>query len=140
VYKILSYKTSANRLGSNKRTWKDFIQAFEIHSELLFSHCSYYSDTRGVTALPPNRNNKQSHTSSLWQDEVWMAGTKEVLTFPSCFFFRVVAPLYLKELDCFTPHDMILLIRDLYWCSGYDKSTSSSVTFSVVTHGRCHEL
>jgi hypothetical protein len=42
-----------------------------------------------------------------------MARMEEVFAFPSCFFFRVVAPLYLKELDCFTPHDMILLIQDL---------------------------
>jgi hypothetical protein len=47
-----------------------------------------------------------------------MARTEEVLTFPCCFFFRVVAPLYLEELDCFTPHDMILLIQDLDWVLG----------------------
>jgi phage gp36-like protein len=56
VCKILSYKTSAKRLGSNKRnefkfeiqslqyfmdgeTRKDVILASELHSELLFSHC-----------------------------------------------------------------------------------------------------
>jgi hypothetical protein len=38
---------------------------------------------------------------------------KKVLTFPSRFLFRVVAPLYLEELDCFTPRDTILLIQDL---------------------------
>ncbi len=106
---------------------KDFIQASEIYSELLFKHSSCYSDTRGVTALPPNknlvprfgrssgsnRNNEQLHISSLWQDEVWMMRTEKVLTFPNCFFFRVVAPLYLEELDCFMPRDMILLIQDL---------------------------
>jgi hypothetical protein len=42
-----------------------------------------------------------------------MARTEEVLAFPCCFLFRVVAPLYLEELDCFTPRDMILLIQDL---------------------------
>jgi hypothetical protein len=108
---------------------KNFIQASEIYRELLFKHCSCYSDTRGVTTLPPNRNlvlrfgrssgsnrnNEQSHISSLWQDKVWMARMKEVLAFPSCFFFRVVAPLYLKELDCFTPRDKIILIQDLDW-------------------------
>jgi hypothetical protein len=106
---------------------KDFIQASKTHSKLLFRHCSCYSDTRGVTALPPNRNlilgfrrssgsnrnSKQLYNSSLWQDKVWMARIEEVLTFPSCFFFRVVAPLYLKELECFTPCDTILLIQDL---------------------------
>jgi hypothetical protein len=115
-----------NVLRTNQ-TCKDFIQASKIPSELLFKHCSCYSDTRGVTTLPPNRNlvlrfrrssgsnrnNEQLHNSSLWQDEVWMARTDEALTFPSCFFFRVVAPLYLEELECFTPPDTILLIQDL---------------------------
>jgi hypothetical protein len=109
------------------QTRKDFIQASEIHSELWLRHCNCYSDTRGVTALPPNRNlvprfgrnsgsnkhSEQLHHSLLWQDEVWMVRTEEVFAFPSCFFFRVVAPLYLEELDCFTPRDMILLIQDL---------------------------
>jgi hypothetical protein len=47
-----------------------------------------------------------------------MVRMKEVLAFPNCFFFRVVAPLYLKELDCFTPCDTILLIQDLDWVLG----------------------
>jgi hypothetical protein len=42
-----------------------------------------------------------------------MARMEEIFTFPSCFFFRVVAPLYLEEIDCFTPHDTILLTQDL---------------------------
>jgi hypothetical protein len=62
-----------------------------------------------------NRNSKQSHISLVWQQEVWMARMKKVLTFPSYFFFRVVDPLYVEELDCFTPRDMILLIQDLDW-------------------------
>jgi hypothetical protein len=104
-----------------------FPSNFRNTNELLFKHYSCYSDTRGVTALPPNRNlvprfgrsngynrnSEQSHNSSLWQDEVWMVRTEEGLTFPSCFFFRVVAPLYLEELDCFTPRNTILLIQDL---------------------------
>jgi hypothetical protein len=114
-------------ISCTTQTCKDFIQASKIHNELSFRHCSSYSDTRGVIALPPNRNliprfgssrgsnrnNKQLHNSSLWQDEVWMARMEEVLSFPSCFFFRVVAPLYLEELDYFMPHDTILLIQDL---------------------------
>jgi hypothetical protein len=114
------------------QTWKDFIQASEIHSELLVKHFSYYSDTRVVTALPPsrnlisrfgrssgpNRNSERSHISSLWQHEVWMARIKKVLTFPSFFISRVVVPLYLEELDCFTPHNMILRIQDLDWVLG----------------------
>jgi hypothetical protein len=110
----------------------DFIQASKLHSALLFKHYSCYSDTRGVTTLPTNRNltltfgrssgsyrnSEQSHISSLWQHEVWMARTKKVLTFLSCFFFRVVALLYLEELDCFTSRDMFLLIQDLDWVLG----------------------
>jgi hypothetical protein len=30
----------------------------------------------------------------------------------------VIAPLYLEELDCFTPRDMIFLIQDLDWVLG----------------------
>jgi hypothetical protein len=40
---------------------------------------------------------------------------KKVLAFPCCFFFSVVGPLYLEELDGFTPCDMILLIQDFDW-------------------------
>jgi hypothetical protein len=122
-------KFKPHNIYNTTQTCKDFIQASEIHSELLFKHCSCYSDTRGVTALPPNRNlalrfgrshgsnknSEQSHISSLWQQEVWMARMKKVLAFPSCFFFRVVAPLYIEELNCFTPCDMILLIKDFDW-------------------------
>jgi hypothetical protein len=107
--KFKSYNTSC--MG---QTRKDFIQDSKIHSELLFRHYSYYSDTRGVTALPPNRNlisrfgrssssNRHSEQllhSSQWQDEVWMAIMEEVFAFPCCFFFRVVAPCYLEEFDC----------------------------------------
>jgi hypothetical protein len=42
-----------------------------------------------------------------------MARMEKILTFPSCFFFRVIALLYLEELDCFMPRDTILLIQDL---------------------------
>jgi hypothetical protein len=86
------------------------------------------SIAEGVTTPPPpnrnlvlrfgrssssNRNSEQLHNSSLWQDEFWMVKTDEVLTFPCCFFFSVIAPLYFEELDCFTPCDTILLIQDL---------------------------
>jgi hypothetical protein len=42
-----------------------------------------------------------------------MVKMKEVFAFPSFFFLSVVATLYLEELDCFMPHDTILLIQDL---------------------------
>jgi hypothetical protein len=47
-----------------------------------------------------------------------MARTEKVLTFPCFFFFRVVAPLDLKELDCFMPRDTIFLIQDFDWVLG----------------------
>jgi hypothetical protein len=108
---------------------QDFIQASIAHSETLLQHCSCYSNTRGVTTLArnrnldlrfgrssgSNRNSEQSHISSLWQNEVWMARMKEVLAFLSRFFLRVIAPLYLEEVYCFTPRDTILLIQDLDW-------------------------
>jgi hypothetical protein len=123
----LNLKFKPYNISCPVQTNKGSIQASEIHSELLFRYCSCYNDTRGVTALSPNRNlvlgfgrssgsnrhSEQLHHSSLWQDEVWMARMEEVFAFPCCFFFRVVAPLYLEELDCFTPRDTILLIQDL---------------------------
>jgi hypothetical protein len=121
----LNLKFNPYNIQYTNQTCKDFTQASKIHSELLFKHCSLccrgtiehcssYSDTRGVTTLPPNRilvprfgrnsgsnrNSEQSHIPSLWQVKVWMARTEEVLAFPCCFIFRVVAPLYLEELDC----------------------------------------
>jgi hypothetical protein len=127
--KSLNLKFKPHNIYNTKQTCKDFIQAFKIYSELLFKYCSCYSDTRGVTTLPPNenlaprfgrgsgsnRNSEQSDISSLWQHKVSMVRMKKILTFPSCFFFRVVAPLYPEELDCFTPRDTILLIQDLDW-------------------------
>jgi hypothetical protein len=44
--------------------------------------------------------------------KTWMARMKKVLAFPCCFFLNVVAPLYLEELDHFTPRDTILQIQD----------------------------
>jgi hypothetical protein len=115
------------------------IQLARISFKLLKYIVSYYLNivtttlTPGVSQHSPsnrnliprfgrssdsNRNNEQSHISSLWQHEVWMVRTKKVLPFPSCFFFRVVAPLYLEELDYFTSRDTILLIQDLDWVLG----------------------
>jgi hypothetical protein len=92
----------------------------------IVEHCSSYCDARSVTTLPPSKNlvprfgssscsNEHSehlHHSSVWQDKVWMSRTEEVFAFPGCFFFRVVAPLYLEEHGCFSPRDTILLIQD----------------------------
>jgi hypothetical protein len=143
----LNLKFKPYNISWTGQTRKDFIQASKIHSKLLFRHCSYYNDTRGVTALPPNRNlvlrfgrssgsnkhSEQLHHPSLWQDEIWVARMEEVFAFPSCFFFRVIAPLYLEELDCFPPHDTILLIQDLDRVLGYDMLASSRVTSGNTT-------
>jgi hypothetical protein len=91
---------------------------------------SYYSGTVAATmtlrvSQPPpnrnlvlrfgkssgsNRNSEQKYNSSLRQDKVWMARMEDVLDLPCCFFFRVVALLYLEEHDCFA---MFLLLLDL---------------------------
>jgi hypothetical protein len=47
-----------------------------------------------------------------------MARTEKILAFPCCFFFGVVAPLGLEELDYFMPCDTILLIQDFDWMLG----------------------
>jgi hypothetical protein len=44
------------------------------------------------------------------QFELWMARREKVLTFPSSFFFLMVAPLHLEELNGLVPSDMTLLI------------------------------
>jgi transposase InsO family protein len=47
----LNLKFKPFNISCMGQTRKDFIQASEIHSELLFRHCSCYSDTKGVTVL-----------------------------------------------------------------------------------------
>jgi hypothetical protein len=47
--KSLNLKFKPYNIQYTNQTCEDFIQASEMHSELLFSHCSCYSDTRGVT-------------------------------------------------------------------------------------------
>jgi hypothetical protein len=59
------------------------------------------------------RNSEQSHVPSLRQLEVQMVRTEKVLTFPCCFFYRVVAPLDLVELDRLASCDTTLLVQDL---------------------------
>jgi hypothetical protein len=60
----LNLKFKLPNIYNTNQTCKDFIQASEIHSELLFKYCSFYSDTRGVTTLPPNRNLAQRFVRS----------------------------------------------------------------------------
>jgi hypothetical protein len=45
----LNLKFKPYNISWTGQTRKDFIQASKIHSELLFRHCSCYSNTRGVT-------------------------------------------------------------------------------------------
>jgi hypothetical protein len=59
------------------------------------------------------RDSEQSHVPSLRQLKVWMTRTEEIFTLPCCFFFRMVAPLDLVELDRLASYDMTLLVQDL---------------------------
>jgi hypothetical protein len=59
------------------------------------------------------RDSEQSHVPPLQQLEVCMARTEEIFTLPYCFFFRMVAPLNLVELDRLAPCDTTLLVQDL---------------------------
>jgi hypothetical protein len=77
---------------------------------------------------------------------------EKILTFPCCFFYRVLAPLDIVELDRLAPCDMTLLVQDIdrvlgicqvcfKWCpSGNTTSTVPSSTSSPEIHGRCREL
>jgi hypothetical protein len=44
-----------------------------------------------------------------------MVRTEKICTLPCRFFYRMVAPLDLVELDHLSPCDMTLLIQDLDW-------------------------
>jgi hypothetical protein len=56
-----------------------------------------------------------------------MSRMEEVLTFPCGFFFLIVSPLYLEELDGLPPCDTIFFIQDLDRM--LSKSALSSVTY-----------
>jgi hypothetical protein len=66
-----------------------------------------------------------------------MARMKEILAFLICFFFRVIAPLYLEELDCFMPRDTILLIQDLDWVLGVQQVSIERCHFRQHDVDRC---
>jgi hypothetical protein len=128
----LNLKFKPHTTYNTNQLVQDFIQFPQFKASYCSKHCSCYSNTRGVTTLPSNRNltprfgrrggsnrnSEQSHISSLQLHKVWMARTEKVIAFLSCFFLSVVAPLYLEELDCFMPCDMILLIQDFDWVLG----------------------
>jgi hypothetical protein len=44
-----------------------------------------------------------------------MTRMEEVFAFPRCFFFGMIAPLNLEELDGLVPCNTILLIQDVDW-------------------------
>jgi hypothetical protein len=48
--------------------------------------------------------------------------------FPCCFFFRVIAPLYLEELDFLRLVTRSFRSKIVIRCSGYDKSALSGAT------------
>jgi hypothetical protein len=50
--KSLNLKLNPYNTYNTNKPCKDFIQASKIYSELLFKHCSCYSDSRGLTTLP----------------------------------------------------------------------------------------
>jgi hypothetical protein len=62
-----------------------------------------------------------------------MVRTKEFFTLPSGFFFGMVAPLHLEELDSFALGDTVFLIQDLDQMLGYVKSASSGATSGNTT-------
>jgi hypothetical protein len=76
-------------LKIRKRVWiwnsnqphLDFIQASKLHSEVLWKHCSYYSDTRGVTLLEVTTTTSivtSAGSSLLWAlilTDGWCQGT-----------------------------------------------------------------
>src|SRR3954468_11836202 len=53
---------------------------------------------QGVIDLPPYKN-LVPEIPNLGFKEIWKLGSKVVFMFPSCFCFRVVAPLDLEVLD-----------------------------------------
>jgi hypothetical protein len=74
-----------------------------------------------------------------------MVRSEKVFTFPSGFFFGMVAPLYLEELPSFAPCGMVLLIQDLDRMLGLRRVVPLLViqhprvplyTSLAVTHGR----
>jgi hypothetical protein len=54
--RVWIWNSNHTTLVIQTKPYKDFIQASKLHSELLFKHCSCYSDARGAIALPPNIN------------------------------------------------------------------------------------
>jgi hypothetical protein len=77
-------------------------------------------DLEGVVALTGTMNNHTFPHHSIMKSRWWE--WRKFLAFPSWFFFRVVAPLYLEELDCFMRRDTTFLIQDLDWVLGVQVS------------------
>jgi hypothetical protein len=59
------------------------------------------------------KRNGQAVATYLIKEARSLDGENEVLTFPSGFFFRMVVPLQLIELDGLVPCDTVLLIQYL---------------------------
>jgi hypothetical protein len=99
------------------------------------------------------RDNEQLHVPSLRQLEIRMARTEKIFTLLCCFFYHLVAPLDLIELDRLAPCDMTLLVQDLHrmfgicqicfeWCPllAIQHPRVPSNTSLTEIHGRCREL
>jgi hypothetical protein len=121
----------------------DFIQASKSHSELLFKHCSYYSDTRDLTTLPPLTEISSwdlegaaaligivnsrifphyGNTKSKWQErrKSSLSHVASSLVWLLHFILKNLIVLRLMTRSFWS--------KTLIGCSGYDKSASSGVT------------
>jgi hypothetical protein len=58
--------------------------------------------TKGVTI-------ERDYNALLWREKIQIIRTKEFLSFPCGFFFRMTAPLNLVEVNHPSPHELILL-------------------------------
>jgi hypothetical protein len=82
--------------------------------------------SRDVTALPPYKNlvmrftnteevtKERGYNTSLWKEKIQIIRTKKFLGLPRGFFFGTAAPLNLVEANHRSPHDPILLTKQLH--------------------------
>jgi hypothetical protein len=67
----LNLKFKPYNISCTVQTHRDSIQASEIHSELLFRHCSCYSDTIGVTETCCGHNTKSGGNKLCFPMPTW---------------------------------------------------------------------
>jgi hypothetical protein len=126
---------------------QDFIQASIVHHEILLQHCSCHSNTKGVTALPRNRN-----LDPRFERSRGSVGKVNNRTFPHYGKTKAGWWEWRKSLlskvasssvwlhHCTLKNLIVLLLvtrslrsKTFMGCSGYDKSASSSVTLGNTT-------